>query len=240
MLSPGCCRIWAFAQGVNLEEHIVTRTSFLIGWVAFVVAGALGGSSAGAQMLGAPVLQNAFSNSGITVAVNYGGGSDYATFAVAGAWAPGSARWQFSAGAGVISPKDGDGALNIGGRLAVPIKTFGRTKAFGVSVFAGAGGAKIGETSFLQAPVGLGLGYRRAIGATRGISLYATPFYSLSRSDSSGIERSGLVRGSIGVDLSLTRSIGATVGFETGAKARAGEAGATGSLWGVGVSYAFR
>lgn len=218
----------------------MTRTFFRIGSGALVVAGALGGSPADAQMLGAPVLQNAFSNPGITVAANYGGGSDYATFAAAGAWAPGSARWQFSAGAGVISPKDGDGALNIGGRLAVPIKTFGSTKAFGVSVFAGAGGAKIGDERLLQVPMGLGLGYRRALGATRGISLFATPFYSLSQSDSAGIERSGLVRGSIGMDVSLTRSIGATVGFETGAKARVGEAGATGSLWGVGVSYAFR
>lgn len=191
-------------------------------------------------MLGAPVLQNAFSNPGITVAANYGGSSDHTTFAGAAAWAPGSARWQFSAGAGVITPKDGDTELNIGGRLAVPVKTFGSTKAFGVAVFAGAGGAKIGLTHVLQVPVGVGLGYRRALGATRGISLYATPFYSWTQSDSVATERSGLVRASIGVDVSLTRSIGATAGFESGAKAREGKAGATGSLWGVGVSYAFR
>lgn len=189
-----------------------------------------------AQMPGAPVLQNAFSNPGFTVAVNYSAGTDHRVIAGAAAWAPASGRFQVSAGAGMFTP-DAGAELDYGGRLAVPLRSFGT--AFGLAVFAGAGAVKAGGTRLLQVPAGIGLGYRRRLGESRGISLYVTPFYSWSRTTGDVPLRSGLFRVGGGVDLSLTRSIGATAGVEAGAKADAGKPGATGTLWGVGLSYAF-
>lgn len=207
------------------------------GGTLVLAAAVLLAPAAGAQMIGAPVLQNAFSNPGITVAVNYSGGTNHKVIAGAGAWAPASGRFQLSAGGGVLSPDSGDSELDYGGRLAIPLRSFG--PAFGLAVFAGAGVVKLGDTRIMQVPAGLGLGYRRRLGETRGISVYATPFYSWSRTTGDTPVRSGLFRAGAGVDVSLTRAIGATIGIEAGAKADPGKPGATGTLWGVGLSYAF-
>src|SRR5215213_5877833 len=65
----------------------------LAGAVACVMG--LAGAS-NAQMPGLPVLQNAFANSGVTVAGNYGHVSGSNVFGVAGAWGLGSGRFQIS------------------------------------------------------------------------------------------------------------------------------------------------
>ena len=48
-----------------------------------LIAAGVTGTPAGAQMLGVPVLQNAFSNPGFTVAANFGTGDDANTYGAA-------------------------------------------------------------------------------------------------------------------------------------------------------------
>jgi len=83
-------------------------------------------------------------------------------------------------------------------------------------------------------------GYRRALGSSgRAISGYVSPFYSWGRVRENGqTSTHGLFRVSIGVDAAVLPQVGVTVGYETGAKAGVGEAGATGGIFGLGVSYA--
>ncbi|MGH7620744.1 MAG: hypothetical protein ACREMU_00225, partial [Gemmatimonadaceae bacterium] len=51
-----------------------------------------------AQMLGAPVLQSAFTNRGITVGADFGAGDGARTYGGAIAWSPRSMKYQLSAG----------------------------------------------------------------------------------------------------------------------------------------------
>ena len=91
-----------------------------------------------------------------------------------------------------------------------------------------------------QIPLGVALGYRRAVGASgRAISAYVSPFYSWARVRENGVTSThGLFRVSFGVDAAVLPQVGVTVGYETGAKAGVGEAGATGGIFGLGVSSA--
>ena len=50
----------------------------------------------------------------------------------------------------------------------------------------------------------------------------------------------GVVRASFGVDVTVLPRLGATLGIETGAKAKDGDPGPTGTVLGAGLSYAFR
>ena len=78
-------------------------------------------SIVGAQLPGAPVLQNAFSNPGVTVAANYADGDGTSLIAAAVAWSPGTGRFQFSGGAGQLKVDDADfSAPAWGARVAVP------------------------------------------------------------------------------------------------------------------------
>jgi hypothetical protein len=74
-----------------------------------------------------------------------------------------------------------------------------------------------------------------AVGASHGVSVYGAPAYVLF---SGGSKNQGLFRASIGADLGLTRALGATVGVEFGATRPRGIGGPSGTLYGVGVSYA--
>jgi len=80
----------------------------------------------------------------------------------------------------------------------------------------------------------------RAFGANgRGVSAYLSPFYSWARvrQDQQTITH-GLFRVSVGVDAAVSQSVGVTIGYETGANAGEGQPGATGGIFGLGVSYA--
>ncbi|MBC7790969.1 MAG: hypothetical protein H7Z74_13565 [Anaerolineae bacterium] len=194
-------------------------------------------------MPGQPVIQNAFSNPGITLGVNYGRTMerDVSGFAGAAAWAPSSGRFQISGGAGVAKPDEGDGVFAWGARVMLPIALLKLGDSFGIAAFAGAGSATEQGTSQLNIPAGAAIGYRRAIGATRGISAYVAPFYSWSRVDAGDAAvNGGSFRVSFGIDVTVVRSIGLTVGYETGAEAEAGDAGPLGDVLGVGLSYALR
>ena len=200
------------------------------------LAGSLG--TAGAQMPGLPVLQNAFANPGITVGVNYGTSKEFTGIGAAGAWAPGSARFVLSAGAGTVSPKeDGDGATSYGGRVSAPVLRF-MGDAVGLGVFAGLGGASQSKTGIIVA--GVSGGYRRAMGGM-GVSIHVAPSYQRTSVSVGGKSISGsAIRVSSGIDVSFGGRYGATVGVETGGKAAVDEPGPHGTVFGLGLSYALR
>ena len=192
-----------------------------------------------AQMLGVPVLQNAFANPGFTVAGNVGGEDGGIAYGLAAAWSPGGARFQLSGGGGAYTPDEGSTAAIYGARVMVPIlKLAGGS--IGVAGFAGGGGASHDQVFTLSVPVGAAVGYGRTI-AGRGVSVYASPFYNWTRTTFDGGDAltGGLVRVSVGVDVGLFRSIGVTGGAEFGQNAEEGDVGPSGSKWGLGVSWAF-
>jgi hypothetical protein len=210
---------------------------------AFLLAGlavAAGASISQAQLPGVPVLQNAWATPGIVGALDIGGGSDGSVYAAAGSWTPGSGRFQVSGGAGFQS-RIGEGSRGVyGARVAIPLG--GASSTFGFGAFAGIGGGSGGKTtvpdsaaSTLEIPIGAAIGWRHAIGASHGVSVYATPSYVYF---SGGSKNKGLIRTAFGADIGVTRSIGATVGVEFGQTRARGLGGPSGSLYGLGVSYA--
>lgn len=206
--------------------------------VAMVCAG---GSSAMAQMPEVPVLQNAFANPGITIAINYGHSDESQAYAGAIAWAPASARFQVTAGFGAIEPDGGDRVPAWGARVSVPITQTMKAGKLGIGAFAGVGGASQDDVSLLHAPAGASVSWRTRLGDRRGISFYVAPFYSWTRASlGDGSENKGLLRASFGVDVAVVPALGITVGYELGQTADAGEPGATGGMFGVGISYALR
>lgn len=206
---------------------------------AVLVAVVLCPSPVGAQMLGVPVLQNAFANPGFTVAANLSTESGATAYGLAAAWSPGGARFQISGGAGSFVPDEGSSVGTGGIRAMVPIAQF-MGGSMGVAAFAGGGAASQDDATIVTVPVGAALGYRRALWG-RGVSVYVAPFYSWSRASMDGAEAvsSGVVRASAGLDVGVFRSLGLTVGAEFGATPEVGEPGPTGTRFGVGVSYAF-
>lgn len=209
--------------------------------VALLCAASLGASSALAQMPGVPVLQNAFANPGLTIAVNYGRADDMQAYAGAVAWSPTNTRFQVTGGFGSLNPEVGARTPAWGARAAVPITQTLAAGKLGIGAFAGVGGASRDEGSLLHVPAGASLSWRMRLGDRRGVSIYAAPFYSWMRAtvdDES--DSAGLVRASFGVDIAVVPSLGVTVGYELGQTAEADEPGATGGVFGVGVSYALR
>jgi hypothetical protein len=192
-----------------------------------------------AQLPGVPVLQNAFANPGLTVAVNYGHSDDSKAYAGAIAWAPASTRFQITGGFGAVDPQPGDRTAAWGARAAVPITQSMMEGKLGIGAFAGVGGA----SPLLHVPAGASISFRTRMGERRGISFYAAPFYSWSRtSDDGESDSKSLLRVSVGVDIAVVPSLGITVGYELGQTAddEAGEPGATSGMFGVGLSYALR
>ena len=213
-------------------RHVFLRTSVVTS-VLFVCAAPLP-----AQLPGLPVFQNAFANPGMTAAVNYGRATELTAFAIAGAWAPGSARFQLSGGIGSIVP-DGPAKSDLayGGRVSMAIRQFGGGR-MGVGAFGGVGAAR--NASLANGIGGVSLGYRRPLGAG-GIAAFLTPYYLYSRQDVDGSKSSSsLMRAGVGVDVSFFEKFGVTVGADFGGKPDLGSPGPTSSIFGIGVSYAFR
>ncbi|MGH7623175.1 MAG: hypothetical protein ACRENC_13195, partial [Gemmatimonadaceae bacterium] len=168
---------------------------------------------------------------------DFGAGDAKHTYAGAIAWSPASMKYQLAAGVGFLDQDNASGTATYGARLMVPV--LNHRSAFGVSPFVGMGGANFEGVNDWQIPLGISAGYRRAIGNGHGISAYVSPFYSWARVRSHGAtDTHGLFRVSVGVDAAVMPSLGVTIGFETGAKAGEGEPGATGGIFGLGVSYA--
>jgi hypothetical protein len=206
---------------------------------AIVVALALGTAPAGAQVPGAPVLQNAFANPGLAVAANFGGGSGQSYFGAAAGWGMGSGRLQISGAAGVHRSKSASrGAY--GGRAAMTVWS-SSGGSLGLSGFAGLGGAPrtreagvVTNPAVMALPVGVSVGYRRAMGRTRGLSIYASPFYRWSRVDSVASVSSSGFAVSAGLDFAFTQSLGATIGGEFGKSTGSGRGSST---FGAALSF---
>ena len=211
-------------------------------WSLLIFSLMCASTSSRAQLPGAPVLQNAWATPGIVGAINFGSGSDGEVYAVAGSWAPTSGRFQLSGGAG-SRRFSGIGSRSVFGlRLAVPFGG-GPTSNFGFAAFAGGGGGAGGKSktadslaSTSQVPIGAAIGWRRALGASHGLSLYASPSYVFF---TGGGKSGGLVRTSVAADLGITASLGLTAGVEFGQTRVHEIGGPSGPLYGVGIAYAF-
>ena len=197
--------------------------------------------SIAAQMPTVPVLQNGFASRGMTLALNYGSGTGTDAYAVAAGWGPASQRFQISGAIGGVRPDTGGTWTGYGIRAAVPLYS-GLADRFGVALFAGVGGARRDTTSISRVPVGIGVAYRFALGETRSMSVYASPFYSWSRLSERGAraQSDNAMRGSAAIDLALTRNVGLTAGYEFGGATASSLPGGGKGLFGAAVSYAFR
>ena len=194
-----------------------------------------------AQVPGLPTLQNAFGNPGIAIAAN--AGSSF--LGLAGAFGMGSGKLTISAGAG-MQTANGSHRGAYGGRAAMSLWT-SAGGSLGAGAFVGAGGApqtRLGAVTTNGAefavPAGISLGYRRAMGPTRGISAFVSPLYRWARVDtgavaSSAVSSSGSFRVATGVDLALSPSFGVSAGVELGAKAKGTRQS---TLFGGAITYA--
>ena len=193
-----------------------------------------------AQLPTIPVLQNGFTSSGMTLAVNYGSASTSTAYALAFGWGPSSNRFQISAALGGVRPDTGGTWTGYGARVAIPLFSK-KADQFGVAAFAGVGGGRRDTTSLVRIPVGIGVGYRFGLGATRSVSAYGSPFFVWSRLSERGSPAQGdnAMRGSVAIDLVLTRNVGLTAGYEFGGKSSSTFGGGSG-LFGAAASYAFR
>ena len=220
-----------------------TRTTSSLRLVAATVAllAPLAPRIAAAQLPGAPVLQNAFANPGLTVAGNYAGGDGTTLLAAAVAYAPGAGRFQVSGGLGRLTFDEGDAsATPWGARLAIPLLSFAGGRG-GLAPFAGIGAATVDTVKLLQVPFGVGAGWRMGLGATRAISVYGTGTLLWARHTVAGSSESAFrARFAAAADVTVIRNLGLTLGYEGGANAKADRPGPTGGIFGVGLSWAFR
>jgi len=227
----------AKCDGVSQSEPSSTVPRVIAACLAVSVCARV----ASAQMPTVPLLQNGFTSSGMTLAVNYGSASNTSAYALAFGWGPASQRFQISAAIGGVRPDTGGTWTGYGARVAIPLYT-GAADRFGVVLFGGVGGARRDTTSISRVPVGLGAGYRFALGETRSVSAYASPFFVWSRLSERGAraQADNAMRGSAAIDLVLTRNVGLTAGYEFGGGRAGGSPGASNGVFGAAVSYAFR
>jgi hypothetical protein len=220
------------ASGLGVGRRQAVAATFAVASLA----------SAGAQMPGAPVLQNAWATPGIVGAINFAGGTDGQAYAAALSWAATSGRFELSGGFG-SRRVTGAGSRGVyGARLAIPFGG-GSTSNMGFAVFAGVGGSAGAKSTVFdstastsQVPVGAAIGWRRALGAAHGVSVYASPSYVFF---SGGSKSGGLVRGAVAADIGITRSLGFTAGIEFGQTRSRAVGGPSGTSYGLGLAYAF-
>ena len=184
------------------------------------------------------MLQNAWVTPGGVGAINFASGADGTVLAAAASWS--SVRFGLSGGFGSRHVTSIGSRTVYGVRLAIPFG--GQASNVGFAVFAGAGGTSGGTTagdsvhSKSEVPVGASIGWRRALGATHGLSIYASPSYLFL---SGGTKSGGLVRGAAGVDVGLSKSLGLTAGADFGQTRSKALGGPSGAIFGVGLAYAF-
>jgi hypothetical protein len=167
-----------------------------------------------------PVLQNGFVAPGLGVGFNLGGNASSGVAALAAAWAPRTTVAMISGGVGAdFGAAHG---VEYGARVAAPLDFLQRRGPIGAVAFIGVGGdtPSNGGASQLDVPVGIGVGWRHALGATRGISVYVAPFYLYSRSSPSSESSTseGSFRASLGTDLTLGPRLGLTLGGDAGTR----------------------
>lgn len=192
------------------------------------------------QLPNAPVLQNAFVNPGVTAALNFSNLSGASSYAGAAAWAPGSARFQFSAGLGAQTHSSEPTRTIYGARVNIPF--VGATSSVGFSAFVGYGALSGGSLDSAEAkslvPIGVTAGYRKAVGSTHGFSIYGSPIYEIV-TRGGGASNVNVFRGAIGLDVGISSSIGLTLGLEFGGSEPTGSGKPSGTAFGGAISYAF-
>ena len=192
------------------------------------------------QLPNAPVLQNAFVNPGVTAALNFSNLSGASSYAGAAAWAPGSARFQFSAGLGAQTHLSEPTRTIYGARVNIPF--VGATSSVGFSAFVGYGALSGGSLDSAEAkslvPIGVTAGYRKAVGSTHGFSIYGSPIYEIV-TRGGGASNVNVFRGAIGLDVGISSSIGLTLGLEFGGSEPTGSGKPSGTAFGGAISYAF-
>lgn len=219
-------------------ESVASRTRAMglsLGAVVLMAAPSSG------QVPGSPVLQNAFANPGLAIAANFAGGGGQSFFGAATGYGLGSGRLQASGAAGV-QRANGSSRGAYGGRVSANVWT-SSGGSLGAGAFAGLGGAPrtrdaagVTNAAVMIVPVGITVGYRRAMGAKRGISAYASPLYRWTRAQTDAIKTSsGGLGGAVGVDFAVSQSFGATVGAEFGKSG--GGSGRTSSTIGAAISF---
>ncbi|HET7551793.1 MAG TPA: hypothetical protein VFK04_10915 [Gemmatimonadaceae bacterium] len=210
-----------------------------VGLAAALVA--VGARPASAQMVGVPVLQNAFLNPGVTFGGDFAAASEAVVYGGALAWVPRNGKVQLSGGFGVLDPDNGSGKVTWGARAMLPIRALG-SRSLGVAAFAGVGSLSAGGATETRIPLGASVGYRATLGERRAISAYVAPFldYSRLKPDSGASVNKSLFRVSFGVDVAIASQLGLTVGYEWGTRAPEGSPGPAGGLFGIGLSYALR
>jgi hypothetical protein len=196
---------------------------------------------AGAQMPGAPVLQNAWVTPGFVAGIDYAGGSDGAVYALAASWGTKTGRFGLSGGIGSRHVTGSGSRSAYGVRLAIPFSS-AESGGLGLAAFVGFGGGPINSSNADSAaftsdvPVGAAIGWRRAFGASHGMSVYASPSYTFL---SGGRKSGGLFRIPLAGDFGFTPSFGMTVGVDFGQTRERDLGGPSGVLFGVGLAYAF-
>jgi hypothetical protein len=202
--------------------------------------GAVTAATASAQAPGLPALQNAFANPGLAAAANLGGGGGQSFFGLAAGYGLAQGRLQLSGAAGAQRANSSTrGAY--GGRLAATVWT-SSGGALGIAGFAGLGGAPRTRSNdvttnpaVITVPAGLSVGYRRALGASRGVSAYVAPLYRWTRTEANDTtSSSGNIGGAVGVDFAVTQSFGVTLGGEFGKSSDSGTGSAT---FGLAVTF---
>jgi hypothetical protein len=204
-----------------------------------VALAAIAARPASAQMVGVPVLQNAFVNPGVTFGANFAAASGAVVYGGALAWVPRSSKVQLSGGFGALVPDNGSGHATWGTRAMFPITALG-SRTLGVAAFVGVGGMSAGGATETRIPIGASVGYRATLGEWRAISAYIAPFADISRLKRDTTVNKTLFRVSFGVDVAIARQIGLTIGYEWGTRAPEESPGPAGGLFGVGLSYALR
>jgi len=197
-------------------------------------------AAAGAQMPGAPILQDAWATAGLVGAVNVGGGSG-SVYAGAVSWTPGAGRFELSGGLGFQSRTGLSSHTVYGLRAAIPFG--GASSTFGFAAFAGIGGGSgrrstsaDSAANTAEIPVGAAIGWRHALGASHGLSVFASPAFVFF---TGGAKSGGLFRSGLGADFGITASLGVTAGVDLGGSRANAVGGPSGVLYGVGLSYAF-
>lgn len=209
--------------------------------LASLLVASLPGAVAAAQIPYAPVLQNAFANSGFAFAANITNLSGATSYLGAVAWAPRPARFQLSAGVGAQTRSNEPTRTVFGGRINVGMLRNEESR-LGISVFGGYGalsGSGLDSTDTKTVlPLGATVGFRLPLGKSHGISFYASPIYEwITRGG--GASGASVFRGAAGIDIGILGGVGATIGAEFGSN-YPGESGKpSGTAFGAAISYAF-
>lgn len=227
----------------SASRPMSTRCSIIISAAIVAIA-----ARAGAQTPGLPVLQNAFSNRGLTLAGNGGGGSEGWNAGAALGLGASNGRFALSGGLGAFTPDRGSARTAWGIRLSASLFSF-MSGNLGLGAFVGYGGAGGGtidpgptpaDTTMSDAPtrlpLGAAIGFKHMFGGV-GVSLYASPAYVWYNKGGSGSNSSGVFRIPVGLDLGFARSFGLTLGAEFGADAVKGSLGPRGATYAAGLSY---